>query len=500
MTTAAPIAPDYSQKWLVLITVGTGTFLATLDGNIVTVALPTLVEQLRTDFPTIQWVTLSYLLTLTVLLLSMGRLGDIIGKKRPYMTGMAIFGIASALCGLAPDAGTLIAFRVLQAVGAAMMQALGMAIITEAFPPGERGRALGISGLLVSAGTLTGPVLGGILIDQIGWRSIFFVNVPVAAIGLLLVRRYVQPGQRRPGQRFDLAGAGTLGISLGVLMIALTLGQSWGWGDSRTLGLLGVSAIFLAIFVILELHVRQPMVDLTLFHDPQFAISLTMAVVIFITTSNRIIIPFFLEQGQGLSTTDVGLILAVWPIGMALVAPAAGWLSDRIGSMKISLAGLVVSLIGYWLLGTFLRLEMSPLLFALLSAPAGLGVGLFQSPNNSAVMGSVPRERLGLAAGFLALTRNLGQLVGIAAVGALWADRTLANLPPELAGTLTDASAAPPPAIAAGTSETFLVLAGVTGALVLLGLWGVRIESRQRAGRTAALPGAEVGPANARSR
>jgi len=125
---------------------------------------------------------------------------------------------------------------------------------------------------------------------------------------------------------------------------------------------------------------------------------------------------------------------------------------------------------------------------------------LFQSPNNSAVMGSVPRERLGLAAGFLALTRNLGQLVGIAAVGALWADRTLANLPPELAGTLTDASAAPPPAIAAGTSETFLVLAGVTGALVLLGLWGVRIESRQRAGRTAALPGAEVGPANARSR
>ncbi len=497
--TPAP-APDYSRKWLILVTIGMGTFLATIDSTIVTVALPTLVEQLRTDFPTIQWVTLSYLLTLTVLLLSMGRLGDIVGKKRPYMIGMAVFGIASALCGLAPGVGFLIGFRVVQAVGAAMMQALGMAIITEAFPPTERGRALGLSGLLVSAGILTGPVLGGVLIDQVGWRSIFFVNVPVAVIGLVLVRRYVQPGERRPGQRFDLIGAGTLGVGLGALMIALTLGQNWGWGDGRTLGLMGTFAVFFAVFIAVELRVRQPMVDLTLFRNPQFAISLTMAVVIFITASSRIIIPFFLEQGQGLSTTEVGLILAVWPISMALMAPAAGWLSDRIGSMKISLAGLIVSLGGYWLLGTAIHLDLSPAMFALLSAPTGLGVGLFQAPNNSAVMGSVPRERLGLAGSFLALTRNMGQLVGIAAVGALWASRTLAHLPPELAGTLTDASAAPPPAIAAGTAETFLVLAGVTGVLVLLGLWGVRIENRQRAARTAALTGAGADPANAQGR
>ncbi len=485
MTAASPVTPDYSKKWLVLGAIGSGTFLATIDGTIVTVALPTLVHQLRTDFPTIQWVTLSYLLTLTVLLLSMGRLGDMIGKKRPYMAGMVLFGIASALCGISPNVHALIGFRVLQAVGAAMMQALGTAIITEAFPPTERGRALGIGGLLVSAGILTGPVLGGLLIDNIGWRFIFYVNVPVAIIGLFLVNRFVPEGGRRPGQRFDILGALTLGISLGALMLALTFGQHWGWGDERTLGLLAVFAAFMAVFIVTELRVPQPMVDLTLFRNPQFAISLTMAVIIFITISSRIVIPFFLEQGLGISVTNIGFILAVWPISMALIAPLAGWLSDKIGSMKISLAGLLVSLLGYWLLGSFTHLEMTPLMFALISAPTGLGVGLFQSPNNSAVMGSVPKERLGLASGFLALTRNMGQLVGIAAVGALWATRTLAHVPPEVAGGLTDASAAPASAIASGTQETFLALAAVTGVLVLLGLWGVRIENRQRASRQA---------------
>ncbi|MBN2471092.1 MAG: DHA2 family efflux MFS transporter permease subunit [Anaerolineae bacterium] len=484
MNAAAPQV-DYSKKWLVLITVGMGTFLSTVDGTIVTVALPTLVQQLNTDFPTIQWVTLAYLLTVTILLLGMGRLGDMVGKKRPYAVGMALFGLASALCGLAPGVGALIGFRVLQAVGAALIQALGTAIITEAFPPEERGRALGLGGLLVSAGILSGPVLGGILIDNIGWRFIFYVNVPVTFIGLFMVNRFVPSGGQRPGQRFDIAGALTLGISLAALMIALTFGQNWGWADGRTLGLIGVFAVFFAVFILVELRVDQPTVDLTLFRNPQFAISLTMAIIVFIAVASRIIIPFFLEQGQGLSVTNIGFVLAVWPMSMALIAPAAGWLSDKIGSMKISLAGLVVSLVGYWLLGSRISLDLSPVTFALLSIPTGLGVGLFQSPNNSAVMGSVPRERLGLASGFLALTRNMGQLVGIAAIGALWATRTLANVPPEMAGTLTDASAAPPAAIAAGTAETFMALAGVMGVLVLLGLWGVRIENHQRAARFA---------------
>lgn len=492
--TASPATPpgvtppgvqaDYSRKWIILITVGMGTFLATIDSTIVTVALPTLVGQLHTDFPTIQWVTLAYLLTLTVLLLGMGRLGDMVGKKRPYLIGMILFGLSSAACGLAPNVELLIGFRVVQAVGAAMMQALGTAIITEAFPPSERGRALGIGGLLVSAGILTGPVLGGLLIDNVGWRFIFYVNVPIAILGVFLVRAFVPAGGRRPGQRFDVIGAVLLGISLSALMIALTFGQTWGWGAAGTLGLFAAFAAFFAAFIAAELRVPQPMVDLSLFRNPQFAISLTMAICVFIAVSSRIILPFFLEQGQGLSVTEIGLIMAVWPVAMALSAPLAGYLSDKIGSMRISLLGLIVIVAGYALLGLLTTLEVGPLAFALLNAPAGIGVGLFQSPNNSAVMGSVPRERLGLASGFLALTRNMGQLVGIALIGALWATRTLAALPPESAAALTDASAAPPAAIASGTIDTFLILTIFTALTVILGVIGVRIETRQRAART----------------
>ncbi len=472
--------PDYSKKWIILLSIGMGTFLATIDGTIVTVALPTLVHQLNTTFPAIQLVTLVYLLTVTVLLLSMGRLGDMIGKKRPYLAGMALFGLSSALCGLAPNVDTLILFRVFQAVGAAMMQALGTAIITEAFPASERGQALGFGGLLVSAGILTGPVLGGLLIDNVGWRFIFYVNVPIALLGLFMVRRFVPAGSRRPGQRFDLLGAVALGLSLGALMIALNYGQEWGWGDPKTLVLLAFGLLALGCFMVIELRVEQPMVDLRLFLNPQFAISLVLAVLVFIAIASRLVIPFFLEQGQGMRVTDIGLILGIWPLGIALVAPLAGWLSDRVGSMRISLLGLVVSALGYGLVGALLSLEMSPVLFALLIAPTGIGIGLFQSPNNSAVMGSVPQERLGLASGFLALTRNMGQLIGIAAVGALWGTRTLAAVPPEVAATIADASAAPPAAIASGTADTMLALAVMMSLTVLLGLWGVRIEQRQK--------------------
>ncbi len=483
-----PLATDYSRKWHVLITVGMGIFLATIDGTIVTVALPTLVEQLNTDFPTIQWVTLAYLLVVTVLLLGMGRLGDMVGKKKPYQIGMILFGTASAACGLAPGVEWLIVFRVVQAIGASTMQALGTAIITEAFPPTERGRALGIGGVLVSAGILAGPVLGGILIDNVGWRAIFFVNVPIALAGAFMVHAFVPEGTRRPGQRFDIPGAVALGLSLTALMIALTLGQNWGWGDGRTLGLLAAFALLFVLFVSIELRTSQPMVDLTLFRNPEFAIGLSTAMLVFIAIASRIVIPFFLEQGQGLSVTTIGLILAVWPLAIAVVAPLAGWLSDRLGGMRISLAGLIVSAIGYWLIGELLSLDISPLAFALLIAPTGLGVGLFQAPNNSAVMGSVPKERLGLASGFLALTRNMGQLIGIAAIGALWATQTLAHVPPELAGAITDASEAPPAAIAAGMADTSMVLAAMMGLTAILGVIGVWFEKQQRQAAAQLMP------------
>lgn len=221
-----PHAPDYRRKWWVLLSVAMGVFLSTIDGSIVNVALPTLQEALQTNFATVQWVVVAYLLVTTSLMLGVARLGDMIGKKRIYMTGMVIFTTASLGCGLAPSIEFLIAVRLVQGLGAVMLAALGTAIVTEAFPPTERGRALGIMGTVVSLGISLGPTLGGVLIGAVNWHAIFLVNLPVGIIGFLLVRRFV-PDRRPPGgQRFDALGAVLL---LGTLLaLSRTFGQVTG--------------------------------------------------------------------------------------------------------------------------------------------------------------------------------------------------------------------------------------------------------------------------------
>jgi EmrB/QacA subfamily drug resistance transporter len=248
---------DYARKWYVMAAVSMGTLLATIDGSIVNVALPTLVRELKTDFPTVQWVVLAYLLTLAVLLLSVGRLADMIGKKQIYTVGFAGFTIGSFLCGLAPNVYWLILFRVVQAMGATMVLALGVAIVTESFPPRERGKALGIAGTTVSVGIVVGPTLGGLIIDLLSWNWIFFVNIPVGILGILMVIRFVPDIKPVGKQRFDFLGALTLFISLLAFLFALTIGQNAGFSDGRTLGLFVLSAVFLALFLLIETRAAQ---------------------------------------------------------------------------------------------------------------------------------------------------------------------------------------------------------------------------------------------------
>jgi EmrB/QacA subfamily drug resistance transporter len=264
MTSSSPTI-DYSQKWHVLSAVGMGVFLATIDGSIVNISLPTLVSSFQTDFALVQWVVLAYLLTVTTLMLGVGRLADIYGKKPIYTTGFIVFTVGSVLCGLSPTIYNLIGFRVLQAVGAAMIMALGMAITTEAFPPSERGRALGISGTIVSVGIAVGPTLGGLIVKNLSWHWIFFVNLPVGIIGTWLVVRYVPAFKPPGGQRFDYPGALTLFASLLSLLLALTLGQRNGFGDRTVLLLAGAWIFFLVTFIFIELRTDQPMIDLRLF-------------------------------------------------------------------------------------------------------------------------------------------------------------------------------------------------------------------------------------------
>jgi EmrB/QacA subfamily drug resistance transporter len=467
---------DYGKKWFVLAAVGMGVFLGTIDGSIVNVALPTLERTFGTEFAIVQWVTLAYLLTVTTLMLSMGRLGDMIGKKPVYTTGFIVFTLGSLLCGFAPSIYLLIAFRVLQAIGAAMMT-LGMAIIAEAFPPQERGKALGISGSLVSIGIITGPVVGGLILSAVSWRWIFFVNLPIGIIGTWMVMRFVPEPRQKSQERFDFLGAAAMFVTLCALLLGLSIGQNTGFTAPLPMALFGVSLASLIAFILIEMKSPYPMVDLNLFRNRLFDVNLITGVLSFITIAGPLLLmPFYLENVMGYPARTVGLFMTVVPIVMGVTAPMAGSLSDRIGTRPVTVAGLAILTFGYTILTT-LNTETTPIGYILRFMPIGIGMGVFQSPNNSAILGSVPRERLGIASGLLATSRGLGQTTGIAVLGAFWAGRVAHYLgrPPE-----GGATSAPAVIQVEALSEVFLVAAILVTLGLALATWGLMLERRER--------------------
>ncbi|HSG42044.1 MAG TPA: MFS transporter [Anaerolineales bacterium] len=476
MTASSPEV-DYSKKWYVLSAVGMGVFLATIDGSIVNVSLPTMVNFFQTDFALVQWVVLAYLLTVTTLMLSIGRLADIYGKKPIYTTGFIVFTVGSVLCGLSPTIYSLIGFRVLQAVGAAMIMALGMAIVTEAFPRSERGRALGITGTIVSVGITLGPTLGGFIIQNLSWHWIFFVNLPIGIMGTFMVTRYVPAFKPPGGQRFDYLGALTLCISLLSLLVGLTLGQRNGFGDSIVLMLIGSFVILLGTFIFIELRMEQPMIDLRLFRNSLFSVSLTSGFIIFICLSGSLILmPFYIQNVLGYDVQQTGLLMATVPVVLGVVAPISGSLSDRFGSRPITVVGLVVLTIGFLAVSS-LDSETTTWGYILRFLPIGLGMGIFQSPNNSAIMGAAPHDRLGIASGMLAVTRTLGQTTGIATLGALWAGQVY-----KYAGGLISEGATSAPIFAqvSALRDTFVIVSVLIFIALLLSIWGLREERRKK--------------------
>jgi EmrB/QacA subfamily drug resistance transporter len=466
---------DYSRKWYVMLAVAMSIFLATIDGSIVNVALPILVRDLDAGFATVQWVILSYLLTQATLMLSMGRLGDMLGKKPIYMGGTAVFIAGSALCGLSPNVYWLIGFRVLQAVGAAMALTLGLAIITEAFPGTERGKALGLISTIVSIGIAIGPTIGGFILDFLSWQWIFYVNLPVGLIGILLAWRYVPDFKPVGRQTFDYLGAATFFTGLLALLLGLTLGPDAGYTQPAILLLFAASIIFLALFVFIELRVKQPMVELRLFRNRLFSSDLFIRLLSFVAFSGlAILMPFYLQNVMQYSLRQVGLMLAVVPICLGLTGPVAGSLSDRFGTRLISLLGLVMLLIGYLAVST-LSEQTSVMGYLLRLAPVGMGMGIFQSPNNSSIMGSVSRDRLGVASGLLSVTRTLGSTTGVAVLGALWASRVLYYT----GAPLPDGAVSGPILFqVAGLHDTFLIVAGMVVIGLGLAVWGL-LRARQ---------------------
>ena len=458
---------DYRYKWYVMAATGMGIFLGTIDGSIVNITLPTMVEYFETSVSTIQWVVLGYLLTVSTLMLSVGRLADIKGKKPVYTVGFVVFIISSLLCGLSQTIQTLIAARVLQGIGASMVMALGMAIVTESFPPEERGRALGLTGAIVSIGLVIGPTLGGLIVEHLSWHWIFFVNIPIGLIGIPMIIRYV-PDLRPTGhQRFDFAGAITLLLCLLCLLLGLSLGQERGFTNSPVLLLVLGFLVFLALFIMAERKAAQPMIDLTLFKNVLLRTSLITGFLTFVTQAGSLfLLPFYLQNSLGYSAQQAGFMMAVVPICQGITAPISGALSDKIGTRPITALGLAFLLVGYICAST-LWLETTALGYILRSIPVGLGFGIFQSPNNSAVMGSAPKEQLGVASSLLTITRTLGQTTGIAVLGAVWASRTFFYAGQVYPGGATDAPFA---AQVSGQHDTFILAVIITSASLVLAI------------------------------
>lgn len=402
---------------LVLITVGLAAFMSTLDGSIVNVSLPEIRRALSVGIAETQWVVMGYLLVMSGLLLTFGRLGDMLGHRRVFLSGFAIFAGASLWCGLAPSIGWLVSGRAVQAIGAACMQSVSAAILTGAFPASRRGRALGLLSLFTYGGLTLGPSVGGYITSSIGWRWIFLVNLPVCAAALI-VGALVLPRESETRQaRFDFVGAALWFSGLGAAMVALSFGTERGFGPVW-IATLALGLLLLGAFLWQELRADAPMIDLGLFKSVAFSGGIASALMNYVAVfSIMFLTPFRLVDGLGLEAASAGRILTAMPLAMAVAAPASGALSDRIGTRLPATFGMIALAAGLLLLGAA---DSLPHIVGAL-ALCGIGTGAFISPNTSAVLGAAPNHRQGVASGLVATARTTGMVLGVAASGAVYA-------------------------------------------------------------------------------
>lgn len=438
-----PMQHVHQQKWLILASVACGTFMATLDSSIVNVALPSITASFHTGLAHSRWVVISYLFSITGLLLFFGKLADVIGRKIVFNLGFVIFTLGCLLCGLSTTIGQLVLFRGLQGFGAAMVMANGPAIITAAFPTNERGKALGTLAMVVSAGLALGPSLGGILVRFFSWSSIFFVNIPFAMLGAVLVHRFVPASLGMSGVSdpaiFEREQSLPLGVRLqiyagklryfdwlgAIMWMFIQFGYSMAIDRENALGLAGPlqrlvsfgSGGLLLLFLLWEWSVKDPVLDLSLFRSRLFLAANMSGLFNFVAISSvTLLMPFYLQNVRGLPPHKVGLLMTAIPLTIFFVAPVSGRLSDTYGSRFLSTLGMTIVCSSLALLSLPWQGLTTPdtTSLAVYLVMIGAGIGLFQSPNNNAIMGAVARSHLGVASAMLATVRNFGLVTGAA--------------------------------------------------------------------------------------
>ncbi len=435
--------------------------MATLDISVVNIALPTLQRSLHAPFTTVEWVVLAYVLTITGLLLSAGRLADLRGRRRVYAAGLVVFTAASALCGMAPTVGVLIAARVLQGVGAALVSANGSALLVSAFPLAERGRALGAFGAMVGVGLAIGPVLGGLVVQTLSWRWIFFVNLPLGLLTLwLLFTRVADEPPARDAHAIDAPAALIWSAALVSLMLAISRGPVLGWRHPAIAGWFALAVLLLALFAWIERRKPHPMLPLALLFSPLgLAVSLTfLGQMLSIAVGFHL--PLYFEDVLGFSAAKSGSWLAALPVAALLIAPFAGRMADAFGAKPLTVGGMALTAVGFWVLSD---VGTAPHPFHLIGGMLmiGAGQGLFAVPNASALLSLVPREQLGIAAGLQGTARNLGIATGSAVMGAIVASRYRTHGGGVLASTTSGGVEAP--AFAAATHDAYVAMAVLAG-------------------------------------
>ncbi|MBI4299598.1 MAG: MFS transporter [Chloroflexi bacterium] len=433
-----------SHKWWAFAAVSVGVFMSTLDISIVNIALPRVMTDLGTQLGAVQWVVLANLLSMGALLLAFGRLADVLGRKRVYVAGFIVFVIGQLLAGLSQNVVQLALSRAIAGVGGAMIQANGTAIIAAVFPPEERGKALGANGTIVSMGLIAGPTIGGIITDALGWRWVFFAAIPVGllamtfAVAILQESRISLPQVR--GEAFDWLGSALWAGTILALVVGLNRGPALGWNSPAIFGLFVAAGALGVSFLVIELKSRYPALDLRLFRSWGFSLGNSASLFSFIAfQSNVFLTPFYLQISRGLSARDAGLVMMATPGAMALVAPVSGRLSDRYGSRAISTVGLAVVGVGLWIMSRVTTADAGAVGIVAALLLLGMGMGMFQSPNNAFIFASVPRDRYGTTSGFLATMRNVGSSLGIAIWGAVVTGQLIASgFGSELGGAVRD--------------------------------------------------------------
>ena len=425
--------------------------LSPLGTSIANVALPAMAQSFNASFQAVQWVVLAYLLAVTTLIVSAGRLGDLFGRRRLLLGGLFLFTAASALCSVAPTLGMLIAARAAQGVGGAVMMALTMAFVGETVPKEKTGRAMGLLGTMSAVGTALGPTLGGVLLAAFGWPAIFLINVPLGALTLALAY-YALPPDREPEAGrggFDTVGTLLLALTLAAYALAMTTGRG-SFGPINA-ALLLAAFVGAGVFAFAETRTASPLIQMSTFRNPVLSIGFaTSALVLTVMMATLVVGPFYLALGLGLDAVKVGLALSAGPLAAALGSAAAGRAVDRFGAGRMTMAGLAVAAGGCTILSVLPTASgVAGYVVPLVIITAGYA--LFQTANNTAVMTGIGADQRGVISGMLNLSRNLGLVTGASAMGAVFA----------FASGASDITAAAPDAVAAGMRITFAVAAAL---------------------------------------